>query len=193
MIGIGLDWTVATHRILGISLGKQLLDFRCAIEFSRIYERLNDRGKCLLWFFCITHQWVSLYGKYKQLAKIEDGDILDILAVKRHLYRIASVLYGVQRNSKSISIHRPPPAFRPSMEGYMSRRRRRKALANLVPSPILSMRIKVRDIRGGSGKLVKRGPSAGRREPLGGSGGMPPREILKSGPSKTAIPCLSRP
>ena len=38
------------------------------------------------------------------------------------------------------------PAFRPSMEGYMSRRRRRKALANLVPSPILSMRIKVRDM-----------------------------------------------
>ena len=48
-------------------------------------------------------------------------------------------------------------------------------------------------LRGGSRKLVKRGPSAGRREPLGGSGGMPPREILKSGPSKRAIPRLSRP
>ena len=63
----------------------------------------------------------------------------------------------------------------------------------------LSSRVRIVQIltsslrRGGSRKLVKRGPSAGRREPLGGSGGMPPLEILKFGPPKTAIPCLSRP
>ena len=48
-------------------------------------------------------------------------------------------------------------------------------------------------IRDGSRKLRKRGPSAGRRELLGGSGGMLPLEMLKSRPPKTAISCIFRP
>ena len=48
---------------------------------------------------------------------------------------------------------------------------------------------KTHHIRGGSRKLGKSGPSAGRHELLGGSRGMLPGEILKSRPSKT-VPAL---
>ena len=67
-----------------------------------------------------------------------------------------------------------------------------RVIINHMPYCFIFNRFLTPLCRGGSRKLVKRGPSAGRREPLGGSGGMPPREILKSRASKTAISCISR-